>query len=64
MSAGGPGPVAWLTGLPSSGKSTLAARVAQELRARGHLDVVVLERRRSSSRSSSARTPRSLPPWE
>jgi adenylylsulfate kinase-like enzyme len=29
------GVVAWFTGLPSSGKSTLAAAVAAELRARG-----------------------------
>lgn len=29
------GVVAWLTGLPSSGKSTLAAKVAERLRARG-----------------------------
>lgn len=29
------GAVVWLTGLPSSGKSTLAARVADALRARG-----------------------------
>lgn len=30
-----PGVVVWFTGLPSSGKSTLAARVAEALRARG-----------------------------
>jgi adenylylsulfate kinase len=31
----GPGAVAWLTGLPSAGKSTLASRTAARLRARG-----------------------------
>jgi adenylylsulfate kinase len=37
-----PGPVAWLTGLPSSGKSTLARAVAGVLRARG-AHVVLLD---------------------
>lgn len=36
------GLVAWFTGLPSSGKSTLAAEVAGELRLRG-VDAVVLD---------------------
>lgn len=36
------GVVAWFTGLPSSGKSTLAAQVAAELRLRG-VDAVVLD---------------------
>ncbi len=36
------GVVAWFTGLPSSGKSTLAAAVATELRARG-VDAVMLD---------------------
>ena len=36
------GVVAWLTGLPSSGKSTLAAEIAGELRLRG-VDPVVLD---------------------
>jgi adenylylsulfate kinase len=35
------GVVAWFTGLPSSGKSTLAAEVAGELRLRGILAVVL-----------------------
>jgi adenylylsulfate kinase len=33
----------WLTGLPSSGKSTLAHEVARRLRARGHAAVLVLD---------------------
>ena len=37
------GTIVWLTGLPSSGKSTLAARVADALRVRGHDAVVVLD---------------------
>jgi adenylylsulfate kinase len=37
------GTIVWLTGLPSSGKSTLAARVADALRVRGHERVVVLD---------------------
>ena len=37
------GVVVWLTGLPSSGKSTLAARAAEALRARGHQAVCVLD---------------------
>jgi adenylylsulfate kinase len=36
------GVVAWFTGLPSSGKSTLAAQVAAELRLRG-VEAVVLD---------------------
>lgn len=36
------GPIVWLTGLPSSGKSTLARAVAEALRARG-AHVVVLD---------------------
>ncbi len=36
------GVVAWFTGLPSSGKSTLAASVAAELRARG-VEAVLLD---------------------
>src|SRR5262245_31299255 len=35
------GVVAWFTGLPSSGKSTLAAEVAGELRVRGIVAVVL-----------------------
>lgn len=37
------GTIVWLTGLPSSGKSTLAARVADALRVRGHEAIVVLD---------------------
>jgi adenylylsulfate kinase len=37
------GTIVWLTGLPSSGKSTLAARVADALRVRGREAVVVLD---------------------
>jgi adenylylsulfate kinase len=40
--AGMTGVVAWFTGLPSSGKSTLAAEVAGELRLRG-IEAVVLD---------------------
>jgi len=36
-------PIVWLTGLPSSGKSTLANRVADTLRQRGRPEVVVLD---------------------
>lgn len=36
------GPIVWLTGLPSSGKSTLAAGVAEALRRRGE-PVLVLD---------------------
>jgi adenylylsulfate kinase len=35
VTASSPGVVAWLTGLPSSGKSTLAAHLARRLRAAG-----------------------------
>jgi adenylylsulfate kinase len=35
MGGGGPGGTMWLTGLPSSGKSTLAAALAERLRAEG-----------------------------
>ena len=38
-----PGPIAWFTGLPSSGKSTLASSVATALRASGHANIVVLD---------------------
>ncbi len=37
------GVVVWVTGLPSSGKSTLASRAADALRARGHGAVCVLD---------------------
>ncbi len=37
------GAVVWLTGLPSSGKSTLAERVADALRAMNHRSVCVLD---------------------
>jgi adenylylsulfate kinase len=37
------GTIVWLTGLPSSGKSTLAARVADALRVRGHEAIAVLD---------------------
>lgn len=37
------GVIVWLTGLPSSGKSTLATRVADELRACGHRELVILD---------------------
>ncbi|HEU4382692.1 MAG TPA: adenylyl-sulfate kinase [Anaeromyxobacteraceae bacterium] len=39
--AGGRGAVVWLTGLPASGKSTLAARLADRLRAQGRAAVVL-----------------------
>lgn len=38
-----PGTIVWLTGLPSSGKSTLAEHVAEELRACGHPEVALLD---------------------
>jgi adenylylsulfate kinase-like enzyme len=38
------GTIVWLTGLPSSGKSTLAARVADALRVRGREAVVCARR--------------------
>ncbi|MFO0713213.1 MAG: adenylyl-sulfate kinase [Sandaracinus sp.] len=38
-----PGPIVWLTGLPSAGKSTLARAVAEQLRGLGRRDVVVLD---------------------
>lgn len=38
-----PGVVVWFTGLPSSGKSTLARAAADALRARGLRDVCVLD---------------------
>ena len=37
------GAVVWFTGLPSSGKSTLAGRVAEALRAKGHTAVCMLD---------------------
>lgn len=37
------GVVVWFTGLPSSGKSTLAERVAEALRSEGRRDVCVLD---------------------
>lgn len=36
-----PGPVAWLTGLPASGKSTLGRRLARRLRAAGRPAVLL-----------------------
>lgn len=42
MNAPEPGFAVWITGLPASGKSTVAAALASELRARG-VDVEVLE---------------------
>ncbi len=39
----GPAPIVWLTGLPSSGKSTLGGALADALRARGRASVVVLD---------------------
>lgn len=38
-----PGAIVWLTGLPSSGKSTLAARVAAAWRARDRSAVAILD---------------------
>ncbi len=44
------GTIVWLTGLPSSGKSTLAERVLEELVACGQRRVVILDGRVLSKR--------------
>ena len=54
------GTIVWLTGLPSSGKSTLAQAVARALRESNHTAVVVLDGRivgRGQNRVTSALDP-------